>query len=679
MSQLPVPTQPGGSLSGSSYRPDVDGLRALAVGAVIINHFEAGLLPGGYLGVDIFFVISGFVITASLSRHSARNLGDLLADFYARRVRRILPALVVMVVLSGIAISLVDPNPGTSLITGIAALFGLSNVYLLWRLTDYFSASADLNIFLHTWSLGVEEQFYLLFPFLVWCSGLCGKRPGSGRRLLLILMPLLVASLVAFVVLYPRAQPQAYFLVTSRFWEMASGCLVFLAARSGRFAGLSPRFGLLALIGLLATFLAPLSLAVPATIGCVGLTGVLILVTTKYSYAYKFLSLPPLVGTGLISYSLYLWHWPVLVMSRWSVGITPWTVPFQLLLIFLLAKISFHAIETPLRKGKWLGGRALSLAFAAIASAASASFLILLGSFLADRLFLGRRNEIQDRFTSLAGSSAAICNLFSDPRSVREFAQRCGRDPSPGKPTIYLYGDSQIEQFAPALSSLASQIGYGFRGVWGNACPFPSLGAMSAEDEATRSRCLQGQRQVEARALQVVQPGDVVFMGSYLTAYFNPAKPLVQGDLQAARTAYVEATLASAEAFVARGASVVIYLNAPRFPGLEGTIEGYCTPQWFRPQLDPNCSVEARPFLLNRRQDFAALYQWADGKHRILWDGVDRSTCSDQTCGATHYKDEAHFRPYYANYIAHLFRRQNQGLFRPMPPGSFTHPLRLTP
>ncbi len=679
MSQVPVPTKAGGSVSGSSYRPDVDGLRALAVVAVIINHFEAGLLPGGYLGVDIFFVISGFVITASLSRHSAKNLGDLLADFYARRVRRILPALVVMVVVSAVAICLVDPNPGTSLVTGIAALFGMSNIYLLLRLTDYFSASADLNIFLHTWSLGVEEQFYLLFPFLVWWSGLCRQRRGSGRRLLLILMPLLVASLIAFVVLYPRAQPQAYFLVTSRFWEMASGCLVFLAARSDRFAGLSPLFSLVALIGLLATFLAPLSLAVPATIGCVVLTCALILVTPKHSYTYKVLSLPPLVDTGLISYSLYLWHWPVLVMSRWSIGITPWTIPFQVLLIVLLAKISFHAVETPLRKGKWLGGRALSLVYAAIASAASACFLILLGSFLADRLFLGRRNEIQDRFTATSGASAAICNLFSDPRSVREFAQRCGRAPAPGKPTIYLYGDSQIEQFALAISSLASQIGYGFRGVWGNACPFPSLDAMSSKDEATRSRCLQRQRQIEAKALQIVQPGDIVFMGSYLTAYFNPAEPLVQGDMQAVRTAYVEATLASAEALVARGASVVIYLNAPRFPGLEGTIEGYCAPQWFRPQLDPNCSVEAKPFLLNRRQDFAALYQWADGKRRILWDGVDRSTCSDLTCGAMHYKDEAHFRPYYANYIAHLFQHQHKELFSPLQPRSFTHPQRLTP
>lgn len=668
MSQSAVPTKAEGSVPGSSYRPDVDGLRALAVVAVILNHFEAGLLPGGYLGVDIFFVISGFVITASLSRHSARNLGDLLADFYARRVRRILPALVVMVVVSALAICLVDPNPGTSLFTGIAALFGVSNVYLLLRLTDYFSASAELNIFLHTWSLGVEEQFYLLFPLLVWWSGLCKQRPGSGRRLLLILTPLLVASLIAFVVLYPRSQPQAYFLVTSRFWEMASGCLVFLLARSGRFAGLSPLFSLIALIGLLATFLAPLSLAVPATITCVALTGALILVTTKHSYAYKVLSLPPLVGTGLISYSLYLWHWPVLVLSRWSIGITPWTFPFQVLLIILLAKISFHAVETPLRKGKWLGGRALSLAFAAIASVASALFLILLGSFLSDRMFLGRRNEIQDRFTALSGASASICNLFSDPQSVQQFALRCGRAPSPGKPTIYLFGDSQIEQFAPAISSLASQIGYGFRGVWGNACPFPSLDAMASKDEATRNRCLQRQRQVEARALQVIQPGDVVFIGSYLTAYFNPAEPLVQGDLQTMRNTYVEATLASAEAFVARGASVVIYLNAPRFPGLEGTIEGYCTPQWFRPKLDPNCSVEAKPFLLNRRRDFAALHQWADGKRRILWDGVDRSTCSDLTCGATHYKDEAHFRPYYANYIAYLFQRQYKELFGPMQP-----------
>ena len=107
----------------------------------------------------------------------------------------------------------------------------------------------------------------------------------------------------------------------------------------------------------------------------------------------------------------------------------------------------------------------------------------------------------------------------------------------------------------------------------------------------------------------------------------------------------------------------MLYLNGPRFPGLEGTIEGYCTPQWFKPLMDPNCSVPSGAFLEARRRDFASLYQWADGDRRIIWDGVDGTTCGPAICQAQHYKDEAHFRPYYANYLVDLFVARHAGLF----------------
>ena len=192
-----------GAAHGGGYRADIDGLRAVAVMAVILNHLDHSFLPSGYLGVDIFFVISGFVISASLSRNTHNNLGLFLLGFYARRVRRILPALITMVVISALAICLVDPNPGTSLLTGIGAIFGVSNIYLVARLTDYFAASTDLNVFLHTWSLGVEEQFYFFFPILAWWSSLGGRRQAGSRRMLLALTPLLLASLLAFVFLIP--------------------------------------------------------------------------------------------------------------------------------------------------------------------------------------------------------------------------------------------------------------------------------------------------------------------------------------------------------------------------------------------------------------------------------------------------------------------------------------------
>jgi peptidoglycan/LPS O-acetylase OafA/YrhL len=156
----------------SSYRPEIDGIRAFAIIAVIINHFSKEVLPSGYLGVDIFFAISGFVITSSLAQRTNKNFGDFLTEFYSKRIKRLVPALIFFVVISSISICLFSSAPGTSLKAGILSLAGLSNLYFLGKTTDYFAASTELNIFIHTWSLGVEEQFYFLFPFIAWLTGL---------------------------------------------------------------------------------------------------------------------------------------------------------------------------------------------------------------------------------------------------------------------------------------------------------------------------------------------------------------------------------------------------------------------------------------------------------------------------------------------------------------------------
>jgi peptidoglycan/LPS O-acetylase OafA/YrhL len=622
--------------------------------------------------VDIFFVISGFVITASFARHSHRDLSDLLLGFYARRLKRILPALVVVVVVSAVAITMVDPNPGTSLLTGITSLFGFSNIYLLSRLTDYFAASTDLNVFLHTWSLGVEEQFYLIFPLLVWWSGFGRGASHGPRRLILLLVPCLVISLIAFVFLYPRSQPHAYFLTSSRFWELASGCVIYLAPASripGPFT-MIPSMALLA--GLIGTFVLPLRAAVPATVLSVVLTSLLILGLRPAGMAYRVLSFRHVVIVGLLSYSLYLWHWPVLALSRWTVGIHLYTVPLQILLILLLSWVSYRYIETPFRLSHHPVTRLRTLILAMLSSLSASLLLVGLAKVLGERLFLGQQNALQRRFTSIPGRSAAICNLFADPASATEFPQRCGAKGRKGRPTIYLLGDSQIEQFAPAISALASLRGFQFHGVWGNACPFPAMTELGDRGGMARHPCLAGQRAVEATATGMVKPGDVVFIGSYLTAYFDRQGHHILGDLEQARQAYLSRLLEMADALVAKGASVVIYLNGPRFNGLEGAVEDYCFPQWFRPGLDPACSVPAASFLNTRRIDFAALYRWADGSRRILWDGADSTTCQGSTCQALHYKDEAHFRSYYAHYLFHLFAQRHPALFDPRAPLSTT-------
>lgn len=645
-------------LTTSKYRPEIDGLRAIAVISVIINHFDKHLLPSGYLGVDIFFVISGFVITTSLSRHPAKGFSDFILGFYARRLRRILPALLVMVLLTSVAISLFDPNPGTSLATGITAIFGFSNVYLVSRLTDYFAASAELNVFLHTWSLGIEEQFYFLFPLLAWWSGL-GRGHAKGlRRLGLVLIPMFLLSLISFVVIYPRSQPHAYFLITSRFWELASGCLISVASQRGaRLPVALPPFGLLAaLIGL---FFFPLEQAVAATVLCIACTSLLILWLQPSSVAHRLLSWPKFVWIGLLSYSLYLWHWPVIALSRWTVGIHPETIPFQLLLVVLLAWLSYRYVESPLRHATWPVSRAGTILVALLASVGSSLLMIVLAKTWKEHLFLGQKNDLERNFATLSHPTHSICNLFDDSASAEYFPEKCGNKGLQDRPTVYILGDSQIEQFAKPISNFASQNNLGFHGLWGNACAFPALSGVHGHERSNSEPCQKGQKSAEKTIQSSVKPGDIVFIGSYLSAYFSKETKPISGTLKSARDSYMERLIRVAETLVEKGATVVIYLNGPRFDGLQGAIEGYCFPQWFKTKPDPNCEFPSSPFLQTRRTDFARIKSWADGSRRLVWDGVDPSTCSQGSCQAAHYKDEAHFRDYYSNYLFEKFVNQH--------------------
>ncbi len=216
----------------ASYRPEIDGLRAIAVIAVIVNHINGSYLPGGFLGVDIFFVISGYVITASLFRHQFESFADFIGSFYLRRLKRLLPALVVFVGILSILICLVNPNPGLSLQTGLASLVGVSNLILYRLKTDYFAGSTELNVFTHTWSLGVEEQFYLVFPFIFWFSGFGSRVKAGLKRFAIIMAALTTASLLCFVWLKLNSPEAAFFLMPPRFWELGLGCLLFISEQS---------------------------------------------------------------------------------------------------------------------------------------------------------------------------------------------------------------------------------------------------------------------------------------------------------------------------------------------------------------------------------------------------------------------------------------------------------------
>jgi peptidoglycan/LPS O-acetylase OafA/YrhL len=373
------------------YRPEIDGLRAVAVISVIINHFNNDFLPSGYLGVDIFFVISGYVITASLYETSDRNFSEFFLGFYSRRVKRLVPALILCVLITSLLICLFDKTPVASLKTGIASLFGISNLYLLKQATDYFGASAQLNVFTHTWSLGVEEQFYVLFPFIVWLTGFGRQRRKGSGNLFLIIGLLALGSLI--VRLSIRHNPAAFFLMPTRFWELSAGCLTFIALNGAQHFVLPLLMrvrSLVVLLGLIPVLFMPAEFSVYTEIAVVLLTALLIASIRPQTAAYKILAHPTAVYVGRISYSLYLWHWSVVSISRWTIGIHSWSVPLQAALMFLLADASFRYVEYPMRRAEWSPIRWKSICYGFVALVVAAGVLVVLAKPLGGRLYTGK-------------------------------------------------------------------------------------------------------------------------------------------------------------------------------------------------------------------------------------------------------------------------------------------------
>lgn len=465
----------------SKYRPEIDGLRAFAVVAVIINHFNRNLLPGGYLGVDIFFVISGYVITSSLAERRSKNFLDFVTSFYERRIKRLAPALVVFVLITSVLISIFSPETDLALKTGGASLLGLSNTYLLRQLIDYFAPSTDLNPFTHTWSLGVEEQFYLLFPFLIWFSGFGPKAAKGARNLLLWTGGLSITSVASFIYLYQANQPAAYFLMPPRFWEMAAGCLIFIACqkRAKIEEKLEKAPPLLVLAAMAGVMLLPAEAAVIATISTVALSAVLIACLKKGTTAYNLLTINSITSIGLISYSLYLWHWAVLCISRWTIGIHWWSAPFQAGLMLLLAKCSYSFIELPLRKSTWPPKRWMNLsggfALSAIALAANRAI-----ASYSEILYAGGTSRGEYTYSERKYWKHERCmkNMYDRDKAIapsqKDFAD-CYFLPNPKKPKspeaqIFWYGNSYNEQLMPAAARINRQRGLTMNSFGAQGC-----------------------------------------------------------------------------------------------------------------------------------------------------------------------------------------------------------------
>lgn len=438
----------GPARAAEPYRADVDGLRGVAVLLVVVHHAAGAALPGGFVGVDVFFVISGYLITRLLRAELAAGAFSALG-FYERRVRRLAPALLFMLAATTAAgwFVLMPRAFEAYAASLVATVPGLSNVHF-WRETaDYFAPAAETMPLLHTWSLAVEEQFYLFFP---WFLLLLGRHAGAATVAALLLSFGLAAWMAQ------AAPTPAFYLPVTRAWELLLGALVALGAeRDARLRGAAAEVA--GWVGLAAVSTAALLLGpetrVPGAavlLPCGG--AALLLAGGGGTGAGRLLAARPLVAVGLLSYSLYLWHWPVLALLRArlaSDALTPGWTAGALALSFALAWASWRFVERPVRERRAL--RTRRALFAACGAGAAA--------LLAAGLLIGRADGAPSRFPGFAAFAlpdrpqAGLAMPCSLPELARDPA-RCG---GAGKPRALLWGDSFARHYGPALRERADR------------------------------------------------------------------------------------------------------------------------------------------------------------------------------------------------------------------------------
>ncbi len=540
------------------YRPEIDGLRAIAVLSVLVYHAKFALtsgvlVSGGFLGVDIFFVISGFLITRILLQ-SIRSDSFSYLDFYDRRARRILPALfIVMIASTPFAWLTMLPDQLIEYAQSVlGALFFSSNFVFLAQ-DSYTAEPSALKPFLHTWSLGIEEQFYIILPVVLL---LIVKRCSAKTSLLIISSALLVSLTFAQAIskIYPDAN---FFLISSRAWELLAGSVVAFIDLDHRedlgqktYAGLVSGIALAVLIAALFLFdegtRHPSLLTALPVLACAAL----IAYGNGVHWVNRLLSLPIMLKLGLISYSLYLWHFPLFAFYRLHIGEPNTIIKLGLMAAsILLAVFGYRFVETPFRNREKLRTKASSLILF-VTFIVIATFQI---SVLHNNGYGNRLGNIEE--------------FVSEAQAIR--VNNGAAPDTPRNPLVSL-GDSHAGIFSHPLKTLASELGRPFVQVVQDGCPLVE-GMSLYTDHKHVPRC-ENIYQPRWDAISHFNDGIYFYSGRFAlylegTRFAEePGYPVLmtnQEDQQPAPEALLDATVATIKTLLEKNIKTVLVYPIP--------------------------------------------------------------------------------------------------------------------
>jgi peptidoglycan/LPS O-acetylase OafA/YrhL len=659
-----------------SYRPDIDGLRAVAILFVVLFHAFPEYPTGGYVGVDIFFVISGYLITDILIRDLRTGRFSILT-FYARRCRRIVPALALVMattLAAGYVLLLSDEYAEAGLEVAGGAGF-ISNV-LFWQQTGYFDAPAATKPLLHLWSLGIEEQYYLIWPFLLWA---CYKfRLKTG----IVILGLMAAS---FFVMCLWTGPSAFYLLPSRFWELLlGGALAWWGQSHAEDAdNTSSRFPAIIGLGRLPSIRNAASyVAAGLLVWCLfflradpdypdinalapTLAGFLLIATGGQAWISTVLASQPFVFIGRISYPLYLWHWPLLSFAHIIVGGIP---PIEtriglVILAFLLATLTWLLIERPVQavfSNQRIASRKHVIVWAI---GPSVSLLVAIGG---SGFAIERAGGIPSHHRR-AGVSPTDYHRSQFARLVDQMRLRrdtCGPDiagcwmNNPAKATFALYGDSHAYQYTPSLLDPATDQD-GWLLIARAGCP-PVLN-IDVRNFGENIDCA-AQNAMAQDVLKRRVDVTTVLLSSLTTPYFEIRKPADSAPQWAFRlqtthykgnTAdiYFQGLRDSVASLLLAGKRVILMIDNPELDFHADRCLGRRRLERFLARAEPQCTV-SRQYYLDRSAAYREMTVrlQAEFPSILVYDPVD-TFCDLRDCpvmrdGHSLFSDNSHLSEY---------------------------------
>lgn len=570
-----------------TFRPDIEGMRAVSVLFVVLYHYFPLALPGGYIGVDVFFVISGYLITQSLLEREGKeqHVGVALATFWSRRARRLLPnALLVLVFVATIGLATLSDYGLRRLGSDIfwAASYAVNWLFVL-RSLDYLQwDDTKTSILLHYWSLAVEEQFYFVWPALLIATLRRSDEAAIGlRRASTLAVALAALSLLYCVVLSGTHLTLGFFSSPARAWELLVGAWLALGQKQGTalarpgstWSGALVAFSLLALLGAAARFDGDTGHPGLATLMPVlGAAGVICWGGAS-TVAQRWLGHPALRAVGARSYSIYLWHWPVLMLGRQAIaGGPPWLGWTLLPLSLLLAEVAYRTIETPARfrwaRG-WSARRVVVTAAVASAFVAALGFGVRAIGTNSARELVGLRSgpaptarfakEVQRAGADLPVTYRMGCHLPLEPVDPPECAFG---DPS-AKSAAVLFGDSHAAQWFPALAVAAERSGHRLYAWTKSSCPSADVSIWNQVAKGPYRQCNAWRERVfkaiEERKPELVVISNMIDETAVLTG--KDGRPVRGRAALAAFEAGLERTLKRLQR---SGAVVVVISDTPR-------------------------------------------------------------------------------------------------------------------